>query len=149
MALRLSEGLGSARHAYLAVAASLCLIYSCDDNREVAFDSWPTGREQNDDRQTPVSEILLILQILVCRYENLESGSFCSSDQFTVLKLRPSLFVRCDDLMIHQRFAQRGRRALIEEHLHSGCFEGTARNMLEYGFRLLRRDAREPLDKLV
>ena len=115
----------------------------------MALDSWPAGCEQNDDRQASASEILLILQILVRCYEDLEAESLCSSDEFTVLKLRPSLFVRCGDLMAYQRLAQRGRGALIEQDLHSGCFEGTACNVLKNGSRLLRGDAWEPLDELV
>ena len=61
MALRLSEGLGSAGYADLTVTASLCLIDGRYDNGQVVLESWPTGREQNDDSQAPAGEILLIL----------------------------------------------------------------------------------------
>lgn len=127
----------------------MCLINGHHNKRYVALDSWPTGREQNDDGQATTGQILLVLEILVGCNEDLEARLFSRCNEFTVLKLRPTLFVRGDDFMAQQRLAQRGRSTLVEEDFHSDNFEGASRRVLKDCSGLFRGDTWKPLDELV
>lgn len=129
--VRLSEGLGSARHAHLVVAAFLSLIDCCNDDGQMALDSWPTGGEQDDDSHAAAGKVLLILQILVCRHEDFESCFLGGCDQFAVLKLGPAAFMGCCDFVPFQRPSEWRWRALIEQNLHSGGFKGATRCVLK------------------
>jgi hypothetical protein len=64
-----------------------CLIDSRNNVAEVLLDDGPAGRGQHDDRKTIMCEILLMLDVLIGRYQNLELLLFSSAQQLTVLKV--------------------------------------------------------------
>ena len=115
----------------------------------MTFDLWPTGRKKNDDCHASASEVLLVLEVLVRCDEYLEPRILCRSDEFPILKLRPSLLVRGCHFMVYQRLAQWRRSPLIEQNFHSGRFEGAAGSMFKDGFRLVGQYTGKPLDELV
>ena len=94
------------------------------------------------------SKILLIAQLLVGCYEDIES--FLSLGQkITVGKVRPTGLECGDDLVPRQITPQRHWRSLIEENAHGldggeACFR-----KLQNREGLLSRDSREPLQKLI
>ena len=133
----------------LAVTASLGLIDRSDNAGQLGLNSWPTGCKQDNDGNATAREVLLVLQVFVSGDKDLKPGLLRRGDEITVLKLRPALFVRCDQIMFNQRRAQRRWSPLIKENPHSGSFESTSSCMLKHGARLLRGNAREPFDEIV
>ena len=115
----------------------------------MGLDSWPAGCEQNNGGNAAAIEVLLVLEILVSGDKDLKTRLLCCGDEIAVLKLRPTLLVRCRYIMVNQRLAQRSWSALVKENLHSRSFESTPSCMLKYGARLLGGDAREPFNKVV
>lgn len=140
---------GSARHADFPVGACGGAIYSFYDHWKSLPDARPTGGKQHHDRQVTTCEVLLVLEVSICGYENFKSCCLSSSDQISVLKFRPSAFICRLDRMGHERPSKRRRRALIKKHLHSGDFEGAAGSVFEYGSGLLGSDPRKPFNEIV
>ena len=94
-------------------------------------------------------EILLVLEVSVGREEDFESLCLGCRNQVTVLQLGPASFPGCLYPVLDQSFAKRCRRALIEQDIHSGRFQGAASRVLEHGPGLFGGDPRKPIDEIV
>jgi hypothetical protein len=68
------------------VASWCCTVDGAYHGRDPASDARPARRTQNDDCNTPRTEILLVAQVPVGRDENLESFLFGNIEQVAVLK---------------------------------------------------------------
>ena len=93
-------------------------------------------------------QVLLVSQACIGGDENLEAFAFSGIEEFTVLELRPTAFVRRRNLMRPQRFAQRNRCALIEQYAHLGRSQSTPRSVFQHGANLVQRHPGEQIDKL-
>ena len=89
-----------------------------NDSFNRLFDSRPTGGWQNHDSNAVARQVLLILEILIGRYQNLESLLLGSAQQIAVLLRAPSFLKDSEDRVMREVSAQRNRRALIKENPH-------------------------------
>jgi hypothetical protein len=62
----------------------------------LSVDSWPVGRGQNENRQSPSAEVLLVTQVLVRGNEEFETR-FRSIEQSAVVEILPAHFIRRGD----------------------------------------------------
>ena len=81
------------------------------------FDFSPTGRRKNKNRDFPVLQILLILQVLIGTNEDIK-GTFGLVDQFPVGDLIPPHFVGGGDLVAQKLFSERDRNPVVEKNPH-------------------------------
>jgi len=101
------------------------------------LDSGPTRGKEAYNRDPARGQILLVAQARVRGDENLEAFALSGIEQFAILELRPTAFVRSRNLVLRQRLAQRNRRALIEQYTHSGRSQCTTRGVLQHGANLV------------
>lgn len=115
----------------------------------VLLDFRPACRRQNQNRELPAGEILLIPKVLVGRDED-GKGIFGGGQQMTVAQIRPAHFVSGGNFMAGQVSAQRNRCAVVKQDFHAPSRDGeTLLRMFQYGPGLLARDSGKPLQKII
>ena len=90
----------------------------CDYWLSRDFDARPTRCAEDDDCDCSWREILLVLEVRICRDQNLKALSFGRSEQLTILEGRPAALVRSGYLVPWQQLPQRRRCTLIEQDSH-------------------------------
>jgi hypothetical protein len=70
------------------------MIYRGDHRFDRALDSRPARRAEDDDREPPANEVLLVLQVRVGGDQDREAGRLGGVEQFAVLQLRPTALER-------------------------------------------------------
>lgn len=93
-------------------------------------------------------EILLVLEVQICRYQHLEPVPLCCIKELTVPQGGPAALVRRLYDMHRQRVAQRDRCALIKKYAHSSGYHCTPCRVFEDFSGLLYAYVRKPLYKL-
>lgn len=78
----------------------------------------PICCRQNQNRYSPVFEVLLVAQVLIGGDDSLKTSRFSSQEKIAVLLFLPATFERGRDLVIVQGVAKRGWRTLIEQDPH-------------------------------
>lgn len=92
-------------------------------------------------------EVLLILEVLVCSNQNIESVGFCAAQKLAVFERTPASLKCGFHLMRINMLAKRNWRSLIEQNPHSRHFQG-AGGVFEDSSRLLKGNPRKPFQKL-
>lgn len=83
------------------------------------MDTGPRCRSQNHDCDRPIFEILLIAEILVCSYKNVEAMFFGPGQQITISKCLPAEFECGFDTTYVQIATKRYGSTLVKEDLHA------------------------------
>ena len=104
---------------YLDIAAESCPIDREHHGRDFRLNLRPTRGEEHHDGQSPLAQVLLVLQILVGGHQDLESSSFSLGDQVTVLKGAPGELIDGGYVVETEMAAEGDRSPLIKEDLHA------------------------------
>ena len=80
----------------------------------VPADEPPVGRQQDENREPPGGEVLLVAKILVGGDDSRETLCLGAPQQITILQRTPTAFEGRDNLVGGEKAAQRHRRALVE-----------------------------------
>src|ERR1051326_4712485 len=133
-------------------------LYGSDSNRDfggVLLNLRPARRWQDENSDSPMRQILLILEILIRREEQLESGRFRSREQISLAHLRPSALVRGVDGMTNERVTKRNWRTLVGKDAHGAGTRGLVRRgeallgMCQNSERLFADDSGKPFQKII
>jgi len=81
--------------------------------------AWPAGRLEDHNADPASHQVLLILQILIRREQQIVTTLLDSSDELTILQRAPAKLVCCGDLMIDQSALQRNWDTLIKDDLQA------------------------------
>src|SRR5713226_3533737 len=84
------------------------------DPRERRTDKTPSVSAQNHDRNLSAAQVLLKNKVLICRYQNTESGFLGCLQQLTIQERAPSLLICCFDNMAEEGIPNAKRRALVK-----------------------------------
>ncbi len=101
-------------------AARCCRGEGCEDardERKKIFErvAW---RNHDDDTEGCAREILLELDILISREQDLETLRSRTTEKFTVRNARPALLLHGNDVMPSQLACELTRKLLIEQDAH-------------------------------
>ncbi len=81
---------------------------------------WPNIRTKYDERDPPVLHILLIDDVLICRYDQLESGLFGGLDQFSIYNASPTPILGHLDIVFAQESRHTVGHVLIKQYVQPG-----------------------------
>ncbi len=81
----------------------------------VNFDRQPLLCVQHNKRDAPTGQVLLILQILIGRDHDIESGDLCGVEEFAVQQRRPAHLVGSLHIVSREQRAQADRNVLVKE----------------------------------
>ena len=136
------------RYLDFDVAPGRCGIDCADYGSDRSSYPRPAGRRQNNNRKTPVSEVLLVSKVRVGGNHERESFALSRIEQLAVAQLRPAAFVGGGDFVLRQRLAQGRRSTLVEQYAHSGGSQRAPRSVLQDGTDLFDGHTGKPLHEL-
>jgi hypothetical protein len=102
---------------------------------DVILNARPTRRQKNYDAHPAVREILLILQILVSRKQQIVASLLGRHDKLPVIQGTPTELVCCRDLVATQSASQREGNPLIEDDLQAAKLRAAYANTISTCFR--------------
>jgi hypothetical protein len=112
----------------------------------------PQGRPviggQYNNRQFPISEVLLKPEILVARDQDLEPVALCRPQQISVCELFPAQFTGTENLVSPQESSYERRHANVEQDLHAAA-AGSRDFLANSSTACTRVDVGEPFEKFV
>jgi len=114
-AQRLDLSLGN---LHFGVAAWLCRVHRGSNAAEMQTHYRPLRVRKHQNGDLAASQVLLILDILVCREQYLEAGRFRDIQQITVRELVPAALSRLNNSVPHKRWRDAARRAVVKENEH-------------------------------
>ena len=86
--------------------------------RPFRADRWPVVGRQNQNRELPSNDVLLVFEVLIGRDERLELP-FCFPEQIAVLQCAPAHLLCRANRVAPQEPAQRTGRACVEQDFHA------------------------------
>lgn len=108
------------RDGNLGVASGCSSFDRPDDGIDDTPQAGPAGGKEHDDRDVPVAQVLLMLEVRVRCDEHVIPLTVGRREQVTVAQRRPAFVKSGRYLMPRERFSQGHGRTLIEEDAHSG-----------------------------
>ncbi len=108
----------------------------------------PAGRQQHNDRQAPVSKVLLVSKLRVGGDQERKSFALGRIEQLAVAQLRPAALVGGGDFVLRQRLAQERGSTLVKQYAHSGGSQRAPCGVFQDGADLFDGHAGKPLHEL-
>jgi hypothetical protein len=87
----------------------------------------PVPPAQNDDGNSPMGEILLVLKTFVGGQQDVEPRVFGGVQQFPVCQAVPPAFRRRRDCVVPQEISQRNGSVMVKQNSHARVLEGCRR----------------------
>ena len=103
---------------HFGVAAWLCRVHRGSNAAEMQTHHRPLRVFKHQNGDLAASQVLLILDILVCREQYLEAGRLRGIQQITVRDLVPAALSRLNNSVPHKRWRDAARRAVVKENEH-------------------------------
>ena len=106
------------RNFYFCKAARNCRINSGNNPFNMASQNRPLSVPKRHNGDFSAGQILLIPDVLVCRYKNLEPRGLGGLKQVSINKPLPAAFNRLNHQMAFQSVSERGRRTVVKQDEH-------------------------------